>query len=75
MSKHRCGREGRYRARDRRFLPLAAASILYILATAGADVVRSGDNGFDMRNQGMSSDYWIDGFHHWIESFDSSTRE
>ena len=38
-------------------------------------VYRSGGHGFGMRKQGKSSDFWIDDFHHWFESLDSSSRE
>jgi acetyl esterase/lipase len=35
---------------------------------------RSGGHGIGLRKQGKSSDYWIDDFHHWLESLDLGAR-
>lgn len=42
------------------------------LASAGhkpeVHIFSSGGHGFGLRKQGTSSDYWIDTFHHWLET-------
>jgi acetyl esterase/lipase len=38
-------------------------------------VYRSGGHGFGMRKQGKSSDYWIEDFHHWLESLGLTSQK
>jgi acetyl esterase/lipase len=38
-------------------------------------IYRSGGHGFGMRKQGKSSDYWIEDFYHWLESFGLTSQK
>jgi len=60
-------------ASDDTLVGASVQSFYKVLTDAGQHpelhVYRSGGHGFGMRKQGKSSDYWIEDFYHWLESF------